>query len=71
MIVYDWLWITLKEKGISQNKLYKDYKISRAQIQRLKKNEVVYTSTLDMLCKILKCNLEDIAEFVNEEEPEE
>lgn len=71
MIVYDRLWITLKEKGISQNKLYKDYKISRVQIQRLKKNEVVYTSTLDMLCKILKCNLEDIAEFVNEEEPEE
>ena len=36
MIVYDKLWIALKDKGISQNRLYKYYNISRAQIYRLK-----------------------------------
>lgn len=65
MIVYDKLWISLKNKGISQNRLYKYYNISRAQIYRLKHNQVVYTSTLDMLCNILQCSdISDIATFI-------
>ena len=63
MIIYDKLWKRLKEMGLSQNKLYKDYGISRAQIHRLKHNEVVKTSTLDMLCEILEC--EDISDIVS------
>lgn len=65
MIVYNKLWDVLKEKGISQNRLYKEHGISRAQIHRLKHNQVVYTSTLDMLCRILQCNdLSDIATYI-------
>ena len=65
MIVYDKLWTAMKEKGISQNHLYKYYNVSRAQIYRLKHNEVVYTSTLNMLCNILGCDdISDIATFV-------
>ena len=65
MLVYDKLWDVLKEKGISQNRLYKEHGISRAQIHRLKHNQVVYTSTLDMLCRILQCNdLSDIATYI-------
>lgn len=65
MIVYDKLWDVLKQKGISQNKLYKQYGISRAQIYRLKHNQVVYTSTLDMMCEILECNdISDIATYI-------
>lgn len=63
MIIYDKLWQRLKDKGISQTKLYKEYGISRAQIYRLKHNEVVKTSTLDMLCEILEC--EDISDIVS------
>lgn len=66
MIRYDKLWDTLKAKGISQTKLYNDYGISRSQIYRLKHNQVVYTSTLDMLCTILDCRIEDIATFYKE-----
>lgn len=62
MIVYDKLWETMKRKNISQNKLYKKYGVSRSQVYRLKHNQVVYTSTLDMLCRILEC--EDISEIV-------
>lgn len=65
MIVYDKLWTAMKEKGISQNHLYKYYNISRAQIYRLKHNQIVYTSTLNMLCNILGCDdISDIATFV-------
>ena len=39
MIVYDKLWITMKEKGITQYALIKTYKISPAQITRLKRKE--------------------------------
>ena len=63
MIVFDRLWITLKEKNISQYKLIKEYKISTGQLDRLRKNENVSTYTLNTLCKILDCNLEDIAEY--------
>lgn len=61
------LWETLEENGISQYALIKQYKISTGQLDRLRKNENVSTHTLDMLCKILHCRLEDIAEFVEEE----
>ncbi|HAL20820.1 MAG TPA: XRE family transcriptional regulator [Ruminococcaceae bacterium] len=64
MIVFDKLWITMKKNGISQYKLIKDYKISTGQLDRLRKNENVSTHTLDQLCKILNCKIEDIAEYI-------
>ena len=64
MIVFDKLWITMKKNGISQYKLIKDYKISTGQLDRLRKNENVSTHTLDQLCKILNCKIEDISEYI-------
>ena len=66
MIVYDKLWQTMKEKGITQYTLIKQYKISPAQITRLKRNESVSTHTIDVFCKILKCSVGDIMEYVEE-----
>ena len=63
MIVFDRLWATMKEKGVSQYKLIKEYKISTGQLERLRKNENVNTYTLDQLCRILDCSLDDIAEY--------
>jgi len=64
MIVFTRLWDTMRKKGISQYKLIKDYGISTGQLDRLRKNGNVSTFTLDQLCMILHCKLEDIAEFV-------
>ena len=66
MIVYDKLWETMKEKGVTQYSLIKTYKVSPAQITRLKRNESVSTHTIDMFCKILKSNVEDIMEFIED-----
>lgn len=63
MIVFDRLWLTMKERRISQYKLIKEYGISTGQLDRLRKNENVNTYTLNQLCRILQCNLEDIAEY--------
>lgn len=70
MIVYDRLWQTMKDRGISQYRLMRDYKISSGQLDRLRKNDPVSTHTLDVLCQILNCGLEDIAEYRDEYEDE-
>ena len=67
MIVFDRLWDTMKKKGISQYKLIKEYGISTGQMDRLRKNENVSTYTLNKLCKIPNCSLDEIASFVAEE----
>ena len=64
MIKYDPLWRTLKEKGISQYQLIKDYGIDKAQLQRLRQNLVVKTLSLNRLCQILNCRIEEIMEYV-------
>ncbi|MEG0988915.1 MAG: helix-turn-helix transcriptional regulator, partial [Clostridium sp.] len=63
LITYDKLWITMKEKDISQYRLIKYYGFSAGQIGRLKKNMYVSTHTLETLCSILNCNVEDIVEY--------
>lgn len=63
MIVYDPLWVTLKERGISQYKLIHEYHISTGQLDRLRKNGNINTFTLNQLCEILDCGLEDIATY--------
>ena len=63
MITFEKLWKTLKDKGFSQYKLINTYGISTGQLDRLRKNQNVSTYTLNTLCKILDCKLEDIAEY--------
>lgn len=64
MISYARLWNTMKEKGITQYALIKQYHISPAQITRLKRNESVSTHTIEVFCEILDCRVEDIMEYI-------
>lgn len=64
MIVYNKLWETMKEKGISQYKLIKDYGFSTGQLDRLRKNGNINSYTLNSLCEILNCDLCNIAEYI-------
>ena len=66
MIVFERLWDTMRKKGVSQYKLTKEYGISNGQLDRLRKNENVNTYTLNHLCEILECELEEIANFIPE-----
>jgi len=63
MIVYDRLWAKMKMEGVSQYRLIKEYGFSSGQLDRLRKNENISTFTLNRLCEILKCSLEEIAEY--------
>ncbi len=62
MIIYDRLWEYLKKSGVSQYRLISSG-ISHSTLTRLKRNQPVTTETLDKLCTILNCKLEDIAEY--------
>ncbi len=53
----------MRERGVSQYKLIRDHGVSSGQLDRLRKNENVSTYTLSQLCRILRCRLEDIAEY--------
>jgi len=66
MIRYNKLWETMKDRGISQYRLINEYHISSGQLDRLRKNGNISTYTLNQLCAILHCRLEDIAEYVEE-----
>ena len=63
MISFNKLWDTMKHKGITQYKLIHEYGFSRGQLSRIKHNDNVNTYTLNRLCEILDCRLEDIAEY--------
>lgn len=64
MITYNPLWITMKEKGITQYTLYTQFGINRSLLDRLRKNKNIEVNTVDRLCTILECRVEDIMEHI-------
>ena len=64
VISFDPLWETMKKRGISQYKLLRDYHFSAGQLNRLRNNHNVNTYTLNQLCKILDCSIEEIAVYL-------
>lgn len=62
MIIYEKLWEKMKEEKVSQYRLHKEG-LSNSTLIRLKRNETVSTETIDRLCRILKCNVDEIMEY--------
>ncbi len=71
MISYDRLWETMEKRKISQYRLIKEFGLSSGQMSRLKKNTYVSTHTLETLCRILDCRIEDVMEVSFEDEKKE
>lgn len=68
MISYNRLWETMEKRKISQYRLIKEFGLSSGQMSRLKKNTYVSTHTLETLCRILDCRIEDVMEVSFEDE---
>ena len=62
MIKYDRLWETMKLRGITQYDLYTRHNINRSVLDRLRRNKNLEVNTIDRLCNILNCRVEDIME---------
>ena len=69
MIVYDPLWDTMKKKGFSTYTLRFKLGMSGSTVQRLRKNMSVSTNTLDDLCRMLDCSVEEIVRYVPDASP--
>ena len=66
MIVYDRLWITMKSRNITKCHLITKCGLSPSLITRLKRNQSVRMDTINTLCRILNCRIEDIAEYIDD-----
>ncbi len=68
MIKFDRLWETMKKKNITTYYLREKSGIDSKTVRRLKSNDNIETKTLDKLCRVLNCRLEDIAEYIPEDD---
>lgn len=68
MISYEPLWRTMKQRGATTYTLQVKGGISSSTIRRMKAGDSVSTHTLDMLCKLLDCTLDDIVAYLSDED---
>ena len=67
MIRYKPLWETMAAQGLTTYTLRFKHGMSHATVQRLQKDMPVSTHTLNKLCSILHCRLEQVAEYLPDE----
>ena len=68
MICYTSFWRKLKQSKESTYTLIKDHHISSSTIDKLRKNKPLNTTTVNDLCRILNCRVEEVMEYVPSEE---
>ena len=64
MIDYSPFWNTLKSSSESTYTLITHHHISSSTIDKLRKNKPLTTTTINDLCRILDCRIEDIAQYI-------
>lgn len=66
MISYSPFYDTLLKKGITEYHLIFKEGFSANTLYRMKKGEAISTKTLDALCYVLDCRVEDVLRFEKE-----
>ena len=67
VIDYRPFWHTLHNSSESTYTLIKNHHLSSSTIDKLRKNRPITTTTLNDLCRILNCRVEDILEYIPSE----
>lgn len=65
---YNKLWKLLIDKGMTKTEMCIKADISTTTLAKLGKNETVSMDVLLRICKVLKCDISDIIEIINEED---
>lgn len=68
MIDYSPFWRTLQKSQETTYTLINKHHISSATIDKLRNNKPMNTTTINDLCRILNCRIEEIARYVPSEE---
>lgn len=66
VIVFNKLWETMNKKGVSTYFLREKCGIDSKTVRRLKANENIETKTLDKICCVLDCKIDDIMEYIKD-----
>lgn len=66
-ISYNKLWKLLIDKGMNKTQLGLATGISTSTISKLGKNEQISMDSMLKICKLLKCNIGDIVDVIEEE----
>ena len=61
----------MKVRGVTTYKLVEHYGLSRSLLDRLKHNKPITTVTLNDLCNILKCRVEDVLVYIPDDNKKE
>ena len=67
MVSFRPFWNTLNNSIESTYTLIHRHKISSSTIDRLRKDKPINTTTINDLCRILNCRVEDILEYIPSE----
>lgn len=67
MIDYAPFWRTLEQSAENWYTLTNKHHLSHSTLHRLKHNMDISTKTLNDLCRILHCNIQDIVQYVPSE----
>ena len=68
LIVYKNIMQQLHDAGWSSYRLRHEKVLSEDTMQKIRTNGVLKTSSLDRICRILDCQLNDIAAYIPDEE---
>ncbi len=68
MISYEPFWNTLKERNISTYQLINKQGILPDTIQRLRSGRPITTTTINTLCMVIGCTVDEIMEYVPEDD---
>ena len=64
MISYRPFWEKLSESEESTYTLIKNHRISSSTIDKLRNNKPITTTTLNDLCRILNCQIQDVVRYI-------
>ena len=67
MISYKPFWDTLRSSGESTYTLIKNYRVSSSTVDKLRKDTPLNTTTINDLCRILDCKVEDVMLYIPSE----
>ncbi len=69
MISYRPLWETMRRKNITTYTLIKEYNFSKGTLDSLKHDRNISTATLDDICTMLDCKVEDVLVYIPNNNP--
>ena len=66
-VSYKKLWKLLIDRDMSKKQLEIKARLSSSTIAKMNKSNSVTINTLERICKVLNCGIEDVVEFVPDE----